>query len=404
MNNAADELEDYNVFAGPTRLNEVLSLITSAVKETSPDAVLDLSDEPVVDYWDRFKIGSYLLREGVDYIGADFRFTPPAGFDNLKRPSLSIIGTGKRVGKTAVSVEVARTLKKNGYRPVIVAMGRGGPPEPDLILSDANNMTPDFLIEIAEGGGHAASDYWEDAILAGVTTIGCRRCGGGMAGSPFISNVIEGAEKTNSLDVDFVIMEGSGSTLPPVKTNKNLVVVGGGQPLENILKFFGEYRLIISDMAIITLCEEPIASREKILDIEQGIKEVNPDIDIALTVFRPKPLGDIEGKKVFVASTAPVKGKDGIIEHLEVEYNCEVCGFSSNLSDRQKLKEDLKEGLDCADALLTEIKAASIDVAARVAKSKEIEIVFLHNQAVLVGGTVENIEDSILSLCGFKSQ
>jgi cyclic 2,3-diphosphoglycerate synthetase len=402
VQNAFDELKDYKVFAGANDFDEVLNLISSAVKETSPEVVIDLSDDPVIDYWDRFKIGSCLLREGITYIGSDFQFVPPSFFEILEHPSLGIIGTGKRVGKTAISVDVARILKKNGCRLVIVAMGRGGPSNPDLIFPHKNKMSADFLIKVAEKGGHAASDYWEDAMLAGVTTIGCRRCGGGMVGSPFVSNVIEGAKKTNSLDVDFVIMEGSGPTLPPVKTEKNLVVVGAGQPLENILKFFGEYRLLISDMAIVTLCEEPIANKEKLVIIEQGIKKVNPEIDIALTVFRPKPLGDIKGKKVFVATTSPAEAQTGIIGHLESGYDCEVSGFSRNLSDRKKLKEDLEEGLDCAEVLLTEIKAASIDVAARMAKKKGKEIVFLHNHAVLVGGTIDSIEKSILSLCGLN--
>jgi hypothetical protein len=42
-------------------------------------------------------------------------------------------------------------------------------------------------------GNHAASDYLEDAVLAGVRTVGCRRVGGGLAGEPVESNVPEGA-------------------------------------------------------------------------------------------------------------------------------------------------------------------------------------------------------------------
>lgn len=402
VRNAFDELKGYRVFAGVSEFNEVLNLMSSAVKETTPDVIIDLSDEPVVDYQDRFKIASHLLKRGVAYIGSDFQFIPPASFDVLEHPNLGIIGTGKRVGKTAVSVDVARILKNNGYRLVIVAMGRGGPSEPDLVFPDEIKISADYLIQVAEKGGHAASDYWEDAMLAGVRTVGCRRCGGGMAGNPFISNVIEGAKKTNSFDVDFVIMEGSGSTLPPVKTDRNLVVVGAGQPLENIVNFFGEYRLLISDMAIVTLCEEPIASTEKLVSIEQGIKKVNPETDIALTVFRPKPLGDVKGRKVFVATTSPAEAQTGIIGHLQSEYDCEVCGFSRNLSDRKKLNQDLDKGLDYAEVLLTEIKAASVDVAARMAKKKGKEIIFLHNHAVLVGGTINNIEESVLSLCGLQ--
>ena len=44
--------------------------------------------------------------------------------------------------------------------------------------------TLERLLELSREGRHAASDYLETAALAGVVTIGCRRCGGGLAGAP----------------------------------------------------------------------------------------------------------------------------------------------------------------------------------------------------------------------------
>ena len=70
-------------------------------------------------------------------------------------------------------------------------MGRGGPAEPrrrarrDGAGRAARRSTP--------AATHAASDYLEDAALAGVPTVGCRRVGGGLAGEPAESNVAEGA-------------------------------------------------------------------------------------------------------------------------------------------------------------------------------------------------------------------
>jgi cyclic 2,3-diphosphoglycerate synthetase len=37
-----------------------------------------------------------------------------------------VFGTGKRIGKTAVSGYLARWLRDRGLPPVVVAMGRGG--------------------------------------------------------------------------------------------------------------------------------------------------------------------------------------------------------------------------------------------------------------------------------------
>ena len=46
---------------------------------------------------------------------------------------------------------------------------------------------PDELLVRARAGQHAASDYLEDAVLAGVPTVGARRCGGGLAGTTYDS-------------------------------------------------------------------------------------------------------------------------------------------------------------------------------------------------------------------------
>ncbi len=401
VENAVEELGgegDYEVIA-PKGKRIPLKEISETVERISPDIVLDLSDEPILDYEKRFSIGSVVLSKGSKYMGSDFVFTPPSTEKILKKPNIGIIGTGKRVGKTAVGVTVARLLKKANFDPVVVCMGRGGPPEPNHVDTSKMELNADTLINIAEEGGHAASDYLEDALLGQVPTVGCRRCGGGMAGNPFSSNVLKGASLTNDLPQKFVVMEGSGSTFPPVKTDRKIVIVGAGQPIRNITDYMGEYRLLISDLAIVTMCEEPIADEKKVEKIEEGIKKINPDIDIALTIFRPEPLGDISGKKIFLATTAKGKIVEKISEYLEEEYSCEVTGFSNSLSNRPALRKDLKENLKEADTLLTEIKAASIDVAAITAKKNDAEVVFMHNRPLLVGGNIESLEGSMIEIC-----
>ena len=387
------------IFSGAETPEQSLKQLPDALRETDAEAVIDLSDEPVVDYGRRFRIASRALLEDIPYVGADFHFSPPPQLDLLSKPSLSIIGTGKRVGKTAVGAGIARLLDAEGMDPVVVCMGRGGPPDPHYVNARELTLNADTLLEVAESGGHAASDYWEDALLSGVPTIGCRRCGGGMGGTPVSSNVVEGAKMAEDGPHGFVVLEGSGATFAPVRTDQRIVVVGAGQPRENVLNYLGEYRLLTSDLAIVTMCEEPVAPEEKILALQEGILRIKPDIDIALTVFRPEPLGEVEDRRVFVATTAPEATARGIAHSIEEEYDCQVTGFSTNLSDRAALKEDLKEGLEDCDVLLTEIKAASIDVAARTARDKGTDIAFLHNSLSLVGGTVGDLESAILSLC-----
>ena len=89
-----------------------------------------------------------------------------------------MIATGKRTGKTAVAGHWAALLRDRD--PVIVCMGRGGPAEPRLAEADTGWTT---CSRSSTDGGHGASDYLEDAVLAGVRTVGCRRVGGGFAGA-----------------------------------------------------------------------------------------------------------------------------------------------------------------------------------------------------------------------------
>src|SRR5207248_1542297 len=175
------------------------------------DLVVDLSDEPVLGPRERFLLASRALAAGIPYVGADFRFDPPV-FEPFPLPSLAVIGTGKRVGKTAVTGHVARTLART-RDVVVVAMGRGGPPEPEVI---AVPPTLESLLALSRAGRHAASDHLETAALAGVVTIGCRRAGGGLAGAVTDSNVVEGARLAAEREPDLVVFDGSGAAIPPV--------------------------------------------------------------------------------------------------------------------------------------------------------------------------------------------
>jgi len=152
------------------------------------DVVVDLSDEPVLGPAERFRWASRALAAGLPYVGPDFRFDPPR-LEPFELPSIAVIGTGKRVGKTAVTGHLARLLARD-RDVVVVAMGRGGPAEPEVVEAPPSI---DDLVALARTGRHAASDHLETAALYGVTTIGCRRAGGGLAGAVFDSNVEQGA-------------------------------------------------------------------------------------------------------------------------------------------------------------------------------------------------------------------
>ena len=374
-------------------------LIEDLIDRYDVDVVMDLSDEPVVDYTKRFKIANIVLSKGIPYEGPDFKFEPVTEHEVLKKPSLKILGTGKRIGKTAVSAYAARLINKHNYNPCVVAMGRGGPEAPEIVHGDKIEITPEYLMEQSDKGVHAASDHWEGALMSRILTIGCRRCGGGMVGEVFITNMKRGAEMANDVDANFVIMEGSGAAIPPIKTDKQIVLVGANQPIINIENFFGPYRIKLADLVVITMCEEPMASKQKVNAIENFIKGINPDATIISTVFRPKPLGDVKGKNVLFATTAPDSVKDVLIEHLEDFYGCKVVGTTSHLSNRPLLQNDIEKYIDKADVMLTELKAAAVDVATKDALKAGLEVVYCDNIPIEIeDGDNERFKKAIINV------
>lgn len=359
------------------------------------DAVIDLSDEPVLDYRKRHQLAAVALARGVLYRGSDFTFTPPPRPRIATKPTVAVIGTGKRTGKTAVAGFAARTLTTAGIAPIIVAMGRGGPAEPAVLRGDQIELDASALLELADAGEHAASDYVEDALLGRVPTVGCRRCGGGLAGGVEHSNVAAGIELANTLPGDVILLEGSGSSIPPAHADATLLVVPASVPDEYLLGYMGPYRLLLTDSAVVTMCEDPFGSPSRVSEVSSHIRSAyrsavgerpQEEIQLVRTVFRPIPTSSIRDKQAFVATTAPEVVGDSIRRHLETEHGCRVVGISHALSDRARLEQDMAGIGDKADTLLVEIKAAGIDVATRSAVDAGIDVVYMDNEPRGVDG------------------
>jgi len=353
--------------------------LVDALARFAPDLVFDLSDEPVVDARSRLRLASRALLAGVAYQGADFRLDPPPRPHVATKPTVAVIGTGKRTGKTAVSAHLARTLVADGRSPVVVAMGRGGPPEPELIDPAEFDLSPAGLVTLAATGRHAASDHLEDALMAGVVTIGTRRCGGGLAGAPVDSTFAAGVELANTRPEGLLVLEGSGAAVPPVHADATVCVVPATVDPELVAGYLGAYRLLLADLVVITMAEHDPQT------IVEAVLRVVPEVDIAQTVLRPTPLQPVAGRRIFYVTTAPATAGPVLAAHLEAEHGATVVGTSHNLARRPQLAHDL-EHLSAADVLLVELKAAGVDMAARVALERGMDVVFCDNRVVTVGG------------------
>jgi cyclic 2,3-diphosphoglycerate synthetase len=326
------------------------------------EVVVDLSDEPALGPRERFLLASRALAAGLRYEGADFRFEPPQ-FAPFPLPSLAVIGTGKRVGKTAVTGHVARLLSRD-RDVVVVSMGRGGPREPELA---AVQPTLASLLDLSRAGHHAASDYLETAALTGVVTIGCRRAGGGLAGAVMTSNVAEAAALAAERDPDVVVFDGSGAAIPPVQTDARILVSGTGH---DPLAYLNPYRVLVSDLVVLVGGGAAGAIRE--------LKQVR----VLTAELRLRPVTPLRGRRVAVFTTGPAV-TDGL--------DADVVSVSRNLANRPLLSEDLAR--TDADVYLVEIKAAAIDLVAEAALERGVEVVFAENEVVSPG-----LDEAILGL------
>ncbi|AEC51602.1 hypothetical protein PNA2_0686 [Pyrococcus sp. NA2] len=345
-----------------------------ALTENDVEEVIDLSDEPVLTPEIRFRIASFLLRRGITYRGADFEFKPKEWM-RIEIPSINIIGTGKRVGKTAIGSFVGRVLKED-YNVVIVTMGRGGPERPEIVRGDRMEITPEFLVKIAEEGRHAASDHFEDALMAGVATVGCRRCGGGLAGFTFLDVIEEGIKVAKSLNPELIIFEGSGASFANVLSEGFITVVSALQG-ERIKEYMYPLRISLADIVVVTMVNDVERGRK----IEEMVREINPDADIHLTRFAPRLIGKVEGRAI-VLTTSP-ESAVRISGELS-EMGIEIVGYSGNLANRKKLREDI-EGISY-ETMIVELKAGAVDVAIKEALKQGKNVVFLDNEPRNIDG------------------
>lgn len=351
--------------------------LQAALATYAPGRVYDLSDAPVVDDAARALLGATALVAGAIYEGADFRITPPPRPPRATDcPQIVIAGSGKRTGKTAIGAALARHLAAKGITPVIVAMGRGGPAEPILTRGDLRVPTVADLIALAEAGHHAATDAFEDAITARCATVGARRAGVGLAGTTAFDTVDAAAQIAASLDPGVVIFEGSGTAVPPAVADAFVLVAGSGTGARDQSSLAGLIRLLRANLVVATMTwqADPAAPGAHSL-----IAELALDVPLVETTFHPTPLEPVSGKKILYATTAPPEARDEIAAHLRDAHGAEVIGVTTALGDRKRLRRELAEAEGTYEVLVTEIKAAGIDVAARAARAAGAAVVLADN-------------------------
>ena len=86
----------------------------------------------------------------------------------------------------------------------------------------------------------------------------------------------------------------------------------------------GPYRILVSDMLVVTMCEPPLASREDVDDVRAAVAAIRPDLPVVTTVFRPRPAEPVAGERVALFTTAPAAVHPALRASLEAEHGAEV--------------------------------------------------------------------------------
>ncbi|MCA1840692.1 MAG: 2,3-diphosphoglycerate synthetase [Actinobacteria bacterium] len=368
--------------------------LASVIDRSSCRHVYDLSDEPVLGYVQRSRLASVALWKGALYEGPGFRFDPPTR-DKVAVPSVALIGTGKRSGKTAIGGHTARLWREADLHPVVVAMGRGGPEEPEPLEPDSLKDSRS-LVRLADAGRHAASDYIEDAVTAGVRTVGAYRVGGGLTGQPVLTNVAQAVSVAEAWAPGLLLLEGSGSAIPPIEADKTILVVDATIDPGLLTGYFGLYRILLADLIVLTMCEASL-QREHLVQVQRCLSGHHDDLKVLQTILRPFPLDDVSGKSIWFFTTASKEATHDIRQHLEDEHGAKVAGMSHSLADRSALKAEL-DSIGAVDAFAVELKAAAVDVVARQAEARGIPTIFVDNRPIQVGTSDTTIDKELLRI------
>ncbi len=370
------------------RDGDAAASLRRALTDFLPDAVVDLSDDPVVDHRTRMQLAAITLAHGARFEAPGLRMDPAPRPSITTVPTIAVIGTGKRCGKTAVSGHVARTLKAAGSNPVIVAMGRGGPERPVVVRGDIDPPDAARLLAVADAGDHAASDVYEDAVVAGVPVVGARRAGAGPGGGTAFDTVSQAIGEAERLGCGVVILEGSGTAIPPAAADATILVA---RDTDDPGEWPFAHRILLADLLVVRMPGEEVSPTLASALTSPNRDQASP---IVFVTLRPTPMKPVEGRRVFVATTAPEAAGDAIRSYLHRQYGAEVTGISHHLADRARLVEDLSAAVGTYEVLACELKAAAVDVAVRSANQAGAEVVFLDNRPAGIG---EDLDAAILA-------
>jgi len=220
--------------------------------------------------------------------GADFRLMGPSNtMVKAKVPVVSVCAVRTGSGKSQTSRKVARTLKKLGFKVVVI---RHPMPYGDLAKQVCQRFASYEDLDKFDCTIEEREEY-EPHIDNGIIVY---------AGVDY-EKILREAEK----EADIIVWDGGNNDIPFYRTDLHIVVADSHRPGHEMTYHPGETNLRMADVVIINKVDT--ADPTNVATVRKNAKTVNPNATIIeaaspITVDNPKL---INGKKVLVVEDGP---------------------------------------------------------------------------------------------------
>ena len=338
--------------------------LAEAIDEWAPRGVLDLSDEPVVGYRERMELAAVALARGVRTSGRTSGSTRPSTARRSPRPTLAVIGTGKRTGQD----RDRRGGRPDRGRPRARSRGRGDGSGRTRRAAGGRGRDRAPRASRSSWCGAASTrppTTWRMALTTGVTTSAPGGPGGAGRPPDGDERPRGGRAGRRARGRGRDRRRGAGRPSPSMPWDAGILVVPAACRPSTWAATSGPLRLLLSDLVVVTMAAGP-AGLENLPHLRSHVERLHADA--AAHRDRLRATATWRTCRVRGCSSPPRprrRSPPGRSTLLQAAHRMpRWWGGAHRLADRAGLAEDL-ERPGGYDVFLTELKAAAVDIGER---------------------------------------
>jgi hypothetical protein len=282
--------------------------VQRASAEFSPRAVVDITES---DLDDRFIWANEALQLGLEVHGADFRLWPPA-LRGGAAPTVTFVGAGPAVGKTAAIVSFLEEVKAK-RKTAAVVLDLGGPPYPELVEGAGAAPAVERLLSFHRDGRSIGGDHYLIATATGVPAVGCSFAGTGLTGVPLNSLLGDAFVFATEAGGELVVVEGSGRAMPPTTGALGFLINVRTEP--ELLRAFPFAYQLRRAAAVIATGFERAPNPKTVGDLEAAVKAVNERASFCYGRMVATAVGKPDFKEAVVVTARPEGAREDLAAH-----------------------------------------------------------------------------------------